>query len=90
MSRRVIWILVSVALLTVFSGAEPAEASWQLVILYAEADLDTGRLMISGERFLRTGNDDVVVYLADEKLILDYVSETQIEAFLPSAIDHGS
>lgn len=90
MSRRACWFLVCVAVLTTFSGAEPAEANWQLVILRAETNLDTGRLTISGERFLRTGGENVVVYLADEQLILDYVSETHIEAFLPSVIDPGS
>lgn len=79
-----------VALFTTYSFLAMGSSSKQLVILWAEANLDTGVLVIEGVDLLSGDETEVEVVLADESLLVLGASASVVEAALPDAISPGT
>ena len=86
-----IYLAICVAVLFTAQTSEArSEKKQPLRILYAEADLDSGNVLITGEEFVQTNNDEVLVTLNGQSLTVNSLTNIEISAELPSGITEGN
>jgi uncharacterized protein YjbI with pentapeptide repeats len=81
-------LIISIALASLIAMGNPqtseagAENRSQMRILFAEADLDAGTLLIQGQSFTHANDNSAIVTLGDQSLVITALSDVEISATL--------